>query len=226
MDYRSVDHRLFEQAVDGRCGTEPLVRAACSALDDIATGRREVRAVRHPLGFLCFPVERDGDCGVCIHVFRDGPRGATTALTTSPVHAHSWDLTSCVLYGQLVNVRVKVVDRQDRPTHRVFEIVSDPAGVDVLRPTSRLVVYKAGVRRTSDAGEVYTLPAGEFHTTMLSRGRAATILLGCSRQGGSDLSLGPLHGTGHRVVREQCDAVQSARIAGSVLRRIHAPHHR
>ncbi|RLU79710.1 hypothetical protein CTZ27_36370 [Streptomyces griseocarneus] len=221
-----MDHRPFEQAVDDRCGTAPLVRAACAALEDIATGRREVCAVRHPLGFLCFPVERDGDCGVCVHVFRDGAREAAAALTTSPVHAHSWDLTSCVLYGQVVNVRVKVMEDQERPTHRVFEIVSDPAGVDELRPTPRLVGYETGSPQASAAGEIYTLPAGEFHTTMLSGGSAATILLGCSRPGGRDLSLGPLDGAGHRVVRQQCDAEQSARTAGSVLRRIHAPHRR
>ncbi|WP_414166649.1 hypothetical protein ACMATS_02165 [Streptoverticillium reticulum] len=235
MDDRSVDHRLFEQAADGRCGTGPLLRAARSVLGDIAAGRREMRAVRHPLGFLCFPVEREGGCGVCIHVFgadahetygMQGMQGTASALTTSQVHAHSWDLTSCVLYGQVVNVPVRVTGHQERPTHRVFEIVSDPAGVDELRPTPRLVAYEPGVAQTSGAGEVYTLPAGEFHTTLVSGRSAATVLLGCSRPGGRDLSLGPLHGAGHRVVRQQCDAEQSARTAGSVLRRIHAPHRR
>ncbi|MCC2273949.1 hypothetical protein LKL35_00580 [Streptomyces sp. ET3-23] len=226
MDDRSVDHRLFEEAAAGRCGTKPLVRAACAALGDIAAGRREVRAVRHPLGFLCFPVERGGDCGVCIHAFGAEAHEPAPPLTTSPVHAHSWDLTSCVLHGQVINVSVEVTEHQQSPTHRVFEIVSDPAGVDELRPTSRLVTHEAGPAQTSGAGDIYTLPAGQFHTTLVSGPGAATFLLGCSRPGGRDLSLGPLHGTGHRVVRQQCDAEQSARIAGSVLRRIHAPHRR
>ncbi|MFI9722757.1 hypothetical protein ACIHFE_24385 [Streptomyces sp. NPDC052396] len=222
-----VDYGLFEQAAGGRCGTEALVRAGTAALEEIAAGRRELCAVRHPLGFLCLPVERDEDQGVCVHVF-GGPQSGEAAapLTTSPVHAHSWDLVSCVLYGRVVNVQMSVADRRDAPTHRVFEVVSHPSGVDELRPTRRLVTCRPGAARTSGAGEIYTHPAGEFHTTVLPDDGAATLLLGRTRPGGRDLSLGPLDGTGHRVVRQHCDFAQSARTAGAVLRRLHAPQRR
>ncbi|MEV4870046.1 hypothetical protein [Streptomyces syringium] len=228
---KPVDYRLFERAVDSGEAVAGLFDAAASALDEIASGRRELYAVRHPLGFLCLPVERDGDRGVCLHVFGSGMPGTTTgpdpAPTAPPVHSHSWELTSCVLYGSVGNLRVRVRERPEVPTHRVFEVRSDPAGVDDIRPTSRLVSCEPGPEQTVVGGEIYTLPAGEFHTSVIPRGTAAaTLLLGRSRPGRSDLSLGPVHGRGHRVVRQTCDAAQTARTARTVLRRIDAPHPR
>ncbi|MEV6776188.1 hypothetical protein [Streptomyces syringium] len=228
---KPVDYRLFERAVDSGEAVAGLFDAAASALDEIASGRRELYAVRHPLGFLCLPVERDGDRGVCLHVFGSGMPGTTTgpdpAPTAPPVHSHSWELTSCVLYGSVGNLRVRVRERPEVPTHRVFEVRSDPAGVDDIRPTSRLVSCEPGPEQTVVGGEIYTLPAGEFHTSVIPRGTAAaTLLLGRSRPGRFDLSLGPVHGRGHRVVRQTCDAAQTARTARTVLRRIDAPHPR
>lgn len=225
---KPVDYRLFERAVDSSEAVAGLFDAAASALDEIASGRRELYAVRHPLGFLCLPVERDGDRGVCLHVFGTGNPGATgpdPAPTASPVHSHSWELTSCVLYGSVGNLRMRVREHPEVATHRVFEVRSDPAGVDDIRPTSRLVSCVPGPEQTVVGGEIYTLPAGEFHTSVIPRGTtAATLLLGRSRPGRFDLSLGPVHGRGHRVVRQTCDAAQTARTARTVLRRIDAPH--
>ncbi|MBO0654087.1 hypothetical protein J1792_15280 [Streptomyces triculaminicus] len=225
---RPLEYGLIEAAMtrarDGTGGTGALLGAAASALEEIASGRRELRAVRHPLGFLCLPVEREAERGVCVHVF--GVRGPAArhaaALTTSPVHAHSWDLASCVLYGQVGNLRVRVRESPERPTHRVYEVRSGPASVDEIRPTPRLVTYEAGPEETSVGGEIYTLPAGHFHATVVPPGTfAATLLLGRSLPGRHDLSLGPVHGAVHRVVRLTCGAEQTARTARTVLRRIH-----
>jgi hypothetical protein len=234
-----MDYPALERAARGEAAAE-LRRHAATELDRIVSGRRALRAVHHPLGFVCLPILRDGDDGVCVHVF--GAPGATptgtetetgTGTGTGPdlpapdvsqVHCHSWDLTSTVLYGRLGNRRVDVDDTTREPTHRVFEVRSDPSGVDELRPTERLVRLLPGAEQTSARGQTYALPAGEFHTTVVPDGRpTATLVLGRTLPGRVDLSLGPLSAAGHRMVRRTCDATETARIARAALRRIHEP---
>ncbi|MFD7135932.1 hypothetical protein [Streptomyces sp. NPDC059894] len=214
MDYPALE-RAARQGAAGEA-----MRQAAAELEEVATGRRALRAVCHPLGFVCLPVLRDGADGVCVHVF--GP--ADPVLRDHQVHSHSWNLTSTVLYGRLGNRRMRVHEEAAQPTHRVFEVRSDPSGVDELRPTDRLVRCLPDVEQTSARGQTYDLPAGEFHTTVVPDGRpAATLVLGRTLPGRADLSLGPLRAPGRRMVRRTCDAAQTARIARAALRRIHEP---
>ncbi|MFF7358016.1 MULTISPECIES: hypothetical protein [Streptomyces] len=216
-----MDYPALERAAR-RHATAELIRHATAELDGIASGRRALRAVRHPLGFVCLPVLRDGADGVCVHVFSTPE--AEPDRTAAQVHCHSWDLTSTVLYGRLGNRRVHIEDDGGEPTHRVFEVLSDPSGVDELRPTGRLVRCRSGIEHTSGPGQTYALPAGEFHTTVVPDDHpTATLVLGRTLPGRVDLSLGPLSAPGHRVVRSTCDATQTARIARAALRRIHEP---
>jgi hypothetical protein len=216
-----MDYLRLERVAE-REGAAELFGFAVSALTAVAGGRLPLRAVRHPLGFYCLPVLREGGNGVCVHVFRaDPPERAAAGPTTSRLHAHSWRLTSFVLYGELGNVALEVRDQPDHPTHRVFEIRSSPSGTDEIRPTSRLVRCSAGRPQLLGRGRLYTLPAGTFHTTVVpGRSGSATLVLGRSVPGVTDLSLGPLHGTGHRVERQTCHVTQTARLARAVLRRI------
>jgi hypothetical protein len=214
-----MDYPALERAAR-RGDSAELVRHAEAELEQVASGRRALRAVRHPLGFVCLPVLRDGAEGVCVHVF--GP--SDPVLTSHQVHSHSWDLTSTVLYGRLGNRRMGVAEETERPTHRVFEVHSRPSGVDELRPTRRLVRCLRGPEQTSTRGQTYALAAGEFHTTVVPDGRpTATLVLGRTLPGRADLSLGPLRTPGHRMVRKVCDAAQTVRIAQAALRRIHEP---
>lgn len=202
-----------------------LSRCAAAALAEVASGRRALRAVKHPLGFLCLPVRREGEYGLCVHLFGmrevwSGPEEAVTSV----LHAHSWDLTSQVLYGRVANVRFRVRDDVRHATHRVYEVDSGAGGVDLLRPTARLVRRDRRAVEASGRGEVYVLPAGEFHTTVVPPGRtAATAVLGRSRPGRADLSLGPVDGTAHRMVRLRCDPGETARLARAALARLDGP---
>lgn len=220
-----MDYPALERAAR-RHATAELMRHAASELDRIVSGRRTLRAVRHPLGFACLPILRDGDDGVCVHVFGVfGVFGAEPVQEVPQIHCHSWDLTSTVLYGRLGNRRMDVEsDTAGDATHRVFEVLSDPSGVDEVRPTGRLVRCLPGAEQTSARGQTYALPAGEFHTTTVPDGRpTATLVLGRTLPGRVDLSLGPLSAPGHRMVRRTCDATETARIARAALRRIHEP---
>jgi hypothetical protein len=188
-----------------------IIRWMDEILDKILAGDRVVNAVSHPLGFLCLPVHRQGDEGVCIHLWER--RWRHGSLTTSPTHCHSWELLSWVLVGELRNQTLRVTDDTGAPTHRVFEVHSGPDG-DEIRTTSRLVRVEITADTTHGAGESYRLPAGIFHETIIpdSAGLVATIALGRVMAGAVDLSLGGIHTTGHQVrrtVRDTAVTVQA-----------------
>ncbi|MFD0853807.1 hypothetical protein ACFQ07_16330, partial [Actinomadura adrarensis] len=150
---------------------DTLPRWARDVLGDIAGGRMPVHAVKHPLGFLCLPLERSGDLGVCLHIW--SPELESVEATTSGVHCHSWELVSFVLYGSVRNTRANVAETPpagpDGATHRLFEVVSR-GEVDELKATGRTVRYTPGDTSTHGTGETYTLPAGVFHTTHIEGG--------------------------------------------------------
>lgn len=182
-------------------------------LDDVAAGRLAVAAVRHPLGFLCLPVERSGDLGVCLHIW--SPEVPAAPATTSPVHCHSWDLISFVLYGTVRNARADVTEPPERAAdeQRIFEVVSR-GGIDELHATSRTVSCTPGDSSVHRTGDAYTLPAGVFHSTFIEGGPdAATIALGRQTPGRGDLSIGPLDVPTHRTQRERCTPDEAARAA-------------
>jgi hypothetical protein len=192
----------------------PAIRdEALRTIRDIAAGTNDLRAVRHPLGFLCFPVERLEAYGVCVHVWSRYLVGAQP--TTSEMHAHSWDLLSLVLSGELHNLRLTLVD--DEATHRLFEVHTGPDG-DELRATSRLVGYRVAGSDVSRPGDSYSVGAGCFHATVASD--ATTIAVGMGRPGMTDLSLGAIDGRSHMVRREQCDRAATVLAARLVVEQL------
>jgi hypothetical protein len=181
---------------------------AFDRLDEVAEGRRRLDGVRHPLGFVCLPLERLGGRGVCVHLWCTGM--ARAQPTTSAVHSHSWDLFSYVLFGQVRNQVVAVVDAPERPAHRVFEVRSH-GDVDEIRATARLVRSAPSAVELASAGGSYHLPAGGFHvTTIPDMQDTATIALGDSRPGTADLSLGAIDTPTHQVRRQRCDSEETA----------------
>jgi hypothetical protein len=181
----------------------------------VADRTSALRAVRHPLGFLCFPIERHHLGGICVHVWSPELPGA--APTTSEIHAHSWDLVSLVLHGELWNERVAIVDGE--ASYRVFEVHSDDDDRDELRATSRLVGCRVVTRDLSSRGSTYALEAGRFHQTIATE--ATTIAVGMSHRESHDLTLGPVDCGTHVVRRRQCDqqaSVAAARIVTDQVR--------
>jgi hypothetical protein len=201
-----------------RDGASDDVRSrVAGVLDDVVEGRLAIRAVRHPLGFVCLPVYRQGADGICVHVWTDGWR--TGELTTSTVHCHSWELLSQVLYGELSNQIIQVVDSPD-PTHRVFEVHSSAAG-DTIRATGRVVRQQVTASSAYRAGDTYRLAAGVFHETVVPPARpTATVALGVTRPGTVDLSLGALRMPSHPVRREYCGREETVLAAAAVRRAV------
>ncbi|MFG2086030.1 MULTISPECIES: hypothetical protein [unclassified Spirillospora] len=224
--------RYEEIREDIRAGTaaRTLPAWAGRVMDDVAAGRSHVPAVRHPLGFVCLPVERSGDFGVCLHIWTPEVRPAPS--TTSPVHCHSWDLLSFVLYGTVRNVRMEIAEGPGGTsgrdpageTRQIFEVVSAD-GVDELKATGRTVRCSPGRSIAHRTGESYTLPAGVFHTTLIEDGMdAATVALGRRTPGGGDLSLGPPGVPSHRVHRSRSGHADTVRALRRSARRIASAH--
>lgn len=214
-----MDYANIRAAIDHDRAEDVIPQLALSMMHDIVGGRHDVTAVRHPLGFLCFPAQRLGEHGVCVHLWMPGIQ---QALTTSQMHAHSWDLTSYVLYGSLRNQGIRVTDAPSSPTHRVFEVRSH-GDVDELRATARLVSCRAETDRGYDAGSVYDLPVGEFHATITPPGQdVATVVLSRNQAKAADLALGPVHMDSHKMTRSRCDAGQTAGAAQRIADRLAA----
>ncbi len=182
----------------------------------IAQDTRPLAAVRHPLGFICLPVTRHGECGVCVHVWTGHP--PEVELTTSPMHSHSWDLLSYVLYGEVRNQLVQIDDAPATPSHRVFEVHSH-GDADEIRRTARLVHCTPGLIQSTASGGSYRLAAGEFHMSVVAA-QAATVVLGRARAGTLDLSLGNLSTPTHRVPRQRCAPPETARLARALADRM------
>jgi hypothetical protein len=205
-----------------RGAAERVAGRTRDVLDDVVTGRLRISAVSHPLGFVCLPVYRFRDQGVCIHLW--APQWRHDSLTTSPTHCHSWELLSWVLVGELRNQTLRVDDGAATPTHRIFEVRSGAHG-DEIRATPRLVRTEVAGETTYRAGESYQQPAGVFHQTIVSDAESpvATVALGATRPGAVDLSLGGIRTGTHRVRRQLRDARDTVRAAEAVRRALVPP---
>ena len=207
--------RFHRAMLDGTAG-QAVPRWASGVLDEVAHNRTSVAGVRHPLGFVCLPVERTGEAGVCVHVWSDSFPSASP--TTSMMHAHSWDLISYVLYGSVRNEVINVTDAPDEAAYRVFEIRSE-GDLDEVCETPQLVRCEIRATELNHRGDIYSLAAGVFHTTVV-RGEAATVALGSGRPGILDLSLGGIDMKTHRVQRQRCDRNETAHAARVVTERL------
>ncbi|RZU76300.1 hypothetical protein EV384_4937 [Micromonospora kangleipakensis] len=206
----------LEREIDRGTRPELLRRWVLNVLDDVAEGRRPLRAVRHPLGFTCLPVDRTGPDGICVHAWPAEP--PLVQPTTSAMHSHSWDLLSHVLHGRVRNELIEVTDAPAEPIWRVYEVRSRE-DIDEMAPTDRLVTAVTATVETHQAGDSYALRAGGFHTSEVDTGEpAVTVALGRTTPGGCDLSLGAVDGRSHRVRRDRCDTVETARMAREIAR--------
>jgi hypothetical protein len=212
-----VNYETIQNAIRGDEAARTVPALCLPMLTEIADGKIPLRAVRHPLGFLCLPVQRKGRLGVCVHVWTTAVPQATS--TTTAVHSHSWDLASFVLYGVVGNAFMHVVDDADAGTHRVFQVYS-LGDADEMRATRRLVRCVEQDRQLVGVGSAYYLRAGNFHQSVLGADpEAATVVLG-RVSSAPDLSLGRPDIPTHRVARQRCGAQETAHAAQIVVEKL------
>jgi hypothetical protein len=150
-----------------------------------------------------------------MHIWRSLETSAD--LTTSPIHSHSWDLSSQVIFGRLENIEVRVIDGASPPTHRVLEI-TNADDCDFIRPTRRLVSYANNASAYIEVQENYSLAAGMFHVSRPNAtGSTVTVLLAEDRYKSPELALGRLDSSGHAIRRRACPASDLRSIAGTTV---------
>jgi hypothetical protein len=230
MDYLHLSRAdLYRAVADGRAA-ETIRPWSADMLRAITEGRRALSAAVHPLGFTCLPVLREGRHGVCVHAWLPGQPAARP--TTSPVHAHSWDLVSYVLLGRLRNELPHVTHAPDlgaqpdapsgtQPSTddlwRVLEIRSRGDTDDIV-PTRRLVHCRAGESALNVRDDVYQVPAGTFHSSVAdSTEPTVTVVIGSSVPGGADLSLGRPGTQPHRIRRNRRGQAETAALARTII---------
>jgi hypothetical protein len=211
-----MDYDSLHQAILNGTASQAIPRWASGILTEVAQNHTNIASVRHPLGFMCLPVERTREAGICVHIWSDSLPHASP--TTSTMHAHSWDLISYVLYGSVRNEVINVTDAPDEAEYRVFKVRSGE-DVDEMRETPRLVRCELKAAELSHRDDIYSVNAGVFHRTVV-QDEAATVALGSSRQGTMDLSLGGINSKTHRVWRQRCDREETAYAARMVTERL------
>src|SRR6266545_8040326 len=191
-----------------------LHQRAVALVQEIAAGRARFPAVRHPLGFIYAPLFREWPWTLRLHIWlHDAPR---PQLTTSPIHDHTWQLTSFVVCGELENRVIQVDDVVD-PTHRIFEI-RGAGSDDFLRPTERLVSFRCSSAERVKQGCRYVMAARQFHFTEVAGDvTTATIVLAERQTTTPERSLGPLDMPKHHMTRAHCSSDEFAEAAQMVL---------
>jgi hypothetical protein len=215
-----MEYEHLSVAIANGCAATVVPRWCAEILGNVADGRHRLRAVVHPLGFTCLPVVREGGDGVCVHVWESAR--SPGRLTTSPVHAHSWDLVSYVLAGQLRNELFAVSDAPatDPAARRVLEVRSRGDTDDIIA-TSRLVTSARHDSELAARGDIYTVPAGTFHSSAATGAEVTvTVALGRAVSGALDLSLGDPDTRTHRVRRIRLGEEDTRALARVVIERL------
>ena len=174
-------------------------------------------AFTHPLGFIYLPLLRMPTGALRLHIWLDDE--AMVPLgdgEVSPMHDHTWNMTSHVICGALDNVIVDIEADGDRPTHRVFEIHGH-GGIDDVRPTDTLVRVTGTRTERVETGRTYTMDSGLIHCTEPGRGVVATLVAARRTAERAERALGPLGLRAYSLRRVACPPDRVAKAASAVL---------
>ena len=180
---------------------------------------RAVSAVWHPLGCLYIELLRDARISVRLHVW--GIAAGRFSGSGLDVHAHDFDLRSCVLTGAIENELY--AQQPGAATHRLYEIDYERE-INLLRASGKLVRCETQSRDLMQAGDVYHIQAGQFHRIrQVGRAPVATFLIASRQEGMRSAVLGPINGRQtYRTVRNPCTAQELRTVIGDVLSRLWA----
>lgn len=219
-DLRQIRRLLLARDDPGRLNEQLIC-----LVHELSVGSRTFDAVYHPLGFVYVPLLRARDWTLRLHFWKAG--GVPVVGTWRPymVHMHTWDLYSYVLQGDLVNQVISVEETSRRADFRVFEIVGKDR-VSTISPTSTTVRASISSEQRVSAGHFYSLPHGQYHTTLNPSGRdIVTAALVVRVPGTMERTLGPLDGQTHDIVRRPCASSELADHAAAAMATLRSERH-
>lgn len=152
----------------------------------------------HPYGFIVFRIEAEWfpDWHIRLHLWPARAevvrRLQESGVTDQLVHCHGWDMKSIVCLGSLAEHRYKL-RTGDNCTKRLYQVVSDYAtgkSTLVAEPGQVESILVSDTEREASA-RIHFIRAGEFHSTMTSRGPAVSVVATSRTQIGASRVVGP-----------------------------------
>jgi 8-oxo-dGTP pyrophosphatase MutT (NUDIX family) len=153
----------------------------------------------HPYGFVVFRIEAGWfpEWHIRVHLWPTRVemlrRIQENGVADQLVHCHGWDMKSIVCLGSLSEHRYKLRTGHNC-TKRLYHVVSDyAAGKSTLfaaEPDLVEPILVADTEREALAG-IYYIRAGEFHSTITSKGPAVSVVATSRTQIGSSQVVGP-----------------------------------
>ena len=148
---------------------EVLVPALIESLDEAE--RREADVQLYPIGFLRVPFTSDRlKPGHYFHIWRDE---FPVRQPFYPTHTHANDVHSRVVYGQVVN-RILDVVQDARGTYKLMETHYTADGSH-QSPMEGNVSHRLKCEEIVDQDEIYAVLLGEFHES-ITRGEVVTLM--------------------------------------------------
>ena len=163
---------------------------------------QDVEYVHHPLGFLHTNIFSSGALNLRLHFWKKELMEGGSAIT--PYHDHIWRLSSCVLFGSIVNYKLEV--RPDLQGDHTMEYVNQSSSVDAVETYGTQESFSVAEKEVVSAGEFYFLPPRVFHYSALdSFVSAITLVLSEVEVDGSPRTLMPIGSTPHAPKRQFVD---------------------
>ncbi|MEK8142649.1 hypothetical protein NKH18_11300 [Streptomyces sp. M10(2022)] len=215
MDYDELELALSESGAEA--DSAGLRGPAVIALTEIATGARALRAVRHPLGFLCLPMLRQGlAASASISSTRD--TASSTAVNPGTPTAGSCAATSCTEASR--TCRCASAGPPRNPPTGSSRCTAAPAEWTRSSPPTHWSAANRAASASTVRGDLHPLRrAVPRHFGRESRpGRHARAGPLHTRQVGS--VTGPARRAARTMTRGLCGETQTARIVRTALRRI------
>lgn len=126
----------------------------------------------HPLGFVsCIIHKSENGDAVRVHYWPEGDR--RTKNPDWPIHTHSYNLRSLILYGSLKDIKYKVSDGHDST---VYEVRYSGDNSEILR-TDRSLKIDGKVVSERNAGDTYDVLRGVFHQSQVAINSIAVTLV-------------------------------------------------
>ena len=132
------------------------------------------KATYHPLGFIHLKLFKKSNVSLRLHLWQRQAR--KTQIPAWLIHNHIFDLESYVLCGSINNLNYKIVEAENNPSHRIYEVIYDECESQ-LHVTDKFVNYKLVESQIFEAGDTYKVNRGTFHTSIVEPGKFTCTLV-------------------------------------------------